>query len=230
MVKELCFIKVEGKKKENRMMMNSSVLSLKKYQNYINFIYRYYNCKFLIMNAEKFDSSLKHFNFKGWTADQILEKYESVLASREKQITDLSIEMGSINDKLNILTEQVENYKKENEQLKAAVKKKESLLAQDLNNKEIMFIRLEKRENEYDKLKMKYDIMVRDKGELTMPSINNPIPPSSSSNYSSIQPKEVAQNNTIEQNKDKETKATEEDWKEKAKISARVSLTIINLE
>ena len=28
------------------------------------------------MNAEKFDSSLKHFNFKGWTADQILEKYE----------------------------------------------------------------------------------------------------------------------------------------------------------
>ena len=56
------------------------------------------------MNAEKFDSSLKHFNFKGWTADQILEKYESVLASREKQITDLSIEMGSINDKLNILT------------------------------------------------------------------------------------------------------------------------------
>ena len=182
------------------------------------------------MNAEKFDSSLKHFNFKGWTADQILEKYESVLASREKQITDLSIEMGSINDKLNILNEQVENYKKENEQLKAAVKKKESLLAQDLNNKEIMFIRLEKRENEYDKLKMKYDIMVRDKGELTMPSINNPIPPSSSSNYSSIQPKEVAQNNTIEQNKDKETKATEEDWKEKAKISARVSLTIINLE
>ena len=138
--------------------------------------------------------------------------------------------MGSINDKLNILTEQVENYKKENEQLKAALKKKESLLAQDLNNKEIMFIRLEKRENEYDKLKMKYDIMVRDKGELTMPSINNPIPPSSSSNYSSIQPKEVAQNNTIEQNKDKETKATEEDWKEKAKISARVSLTIINLE
>ena len=162
------------------------------------------------MNAEKFDSSLKHFNFKGWTADQILEKYESVLASREKQITALSIEMGSINDKLNILTEQVENYKKENEQLKAALKKKESLLAQDLN-------RLEKRENEYDKLKMKYDIMVRDKGELTMPSINNPIPPSSSSNYSSIQPKEVAQNNTIEQNKDKETKATEEDWKEKQK-------------
>ena len=92
-----------------------------------------------------------------------------------------------------------------------------------------MFIRLEKRENEYDKLKMKYDIMVRDKGELTMPSIINPIPPSSSSNYSSIQPKEVAQNNTIEQNKDKETKATGEDWKEKAKISARVSLTIINI-
>ena len=59
--------------------------------------------------------------------------------------------------------------------------------------------------------------MVRDKGELTIPSINNPIPPSSSSNYSSIQPKEVAQNNTIEQNKDKETKATEEDWKEKSK-------------
>ena len=44
---------------------------------------------------------------------------------------------------------------KMSEEKKEAVKKKESLLAQDLNNKEIMFIRLEKRENEYDKLKMK---------------------------------------------------------------------------
>lgn len=181
------------------------------------------------MNVEKFDSSLKHFNFKGWTADQILEKYENVLASREKQITDLSIEMGSINDKLNILNEQVENYKKENAQLKAALKKKESLLAQELNNKEIMFIRLEKRENEYDELKMKYDILVRDKAEPKIPSINNPIPPSSLSNYSSIQPKEATKTNIVEQKKDKETKTTEEDWKEKAKISARVSLIIINI-
>lgn len=188
------------------------------------------------MNAEYFDSSLKHFNFKGWTADQILEKYESVLASREKQITDLSIEMGSLNDKLNILTEQVENYKKENEQLKATLKKKESLLTQELNNKEIMFIRLEKRENEYDELKTKYDILVRDKGEPKMPSMNNPyIPTSSSSNYTAIpvQQKEAPTNNIVEQNKDNKekdnnTKTTEEDWKEKAKLSARVRIIINN--
>ena len=191
------------------------------------------------MNTEYFDSSLKHFNFKGWTADQILEKYESVLASREKQITDLSMEMGSINDKLNILTEQVEQYKKENEQLKSTLQKKETLLAQELNNKEIMFIRLEKRENEYDELKMKYDILVRDKGEPKIPSMNNPYIPPSSSNSTPIttpvQQKEITQSNIVEQSKDikdkdSTTKTTEEDWKEKAKISARVSLTIINLE
>ena len=188
------------------------------------------------MNTEYFDSSLKHFNFKGWTADQILEKYESVLASREKQITDLSIEMGSINDKLNILTEQVEQYKKENEQLKSTLKKKETLLAQELNNKEIMFIRLEKRENEYDELKMKYDILVRDKGEPKIPSMNNPYIPPSSSNYTPIttpvQQKEITQSNIVEQSKDikdkdSTTKTTEEDWKEKAKISARVRIIYI---
>ena len=186
------------------------------------------------MNTDYFDSSLKHFNFKGWTADQILEKYESVLASREKQITDLSIEMGSINDKLNILTEQVENLKKENEQLKSVLKKKETLLAQELNNKEIMFIRLEKRENEYDELKMKYDILVRDKGEPKIQSMNNPyIPSSSASNYTSISTpapqKENTPNAIVKQSKDSKekdstTKTAEEDWKEKAKISARVRI------
>ena len=65
------------------------------------------------MSTTECGSSLKNFPFKGWTADQILEKYESVLASRERQITDLSIEMGSINDKINTLIDQVEQYKKE---------------------------------------------------------------------------------------------------------------------
>ena len=126
-------------------------------------------------------SSLKSFNFKGWTADQILEKYESVLASREDQITGLSCEVGSLNSRLDTLTEEVEKLREENASLKSKLEKKEKILQQELNSKEIMFMRLEKIEGEYDELKKQS--LLHSQGANTNPNLlqnhpdNKPLPP-----------------------------------------------------
>ena len=64
------------------------------------------------------NSSLKNYNFKGWTSDKIIEKYEYVLASREKQIEDLSLEFGNVYQNLNKYTDMVSNLENENNQLK----------------------------------------------------------------------------------------------------------------
>ena len=106
-------------------------------------------------------SSLKHFNFQKYTPQQIIDKYESVLAGREEQITLLSLEMGQLNDRLTTLQEENNALLEENASLKSKLSKKESLLSQELNNKEIMFIRLEKKENEYDLLKKQYDMLLK---------------------------------------------------------------------
>jgi hypothetical protein len=45
-------------------------------------------------------SSLRFFNFDGMNLEKVLEKYEEVLEAREKQITDLSHEVGLLNEKL----------------------------------------------------------------------------------------------------------------------------------
>ena len=46
---------------------------------------------------KQLSSSLKNYNFKGWTTEKIIEKYERVLGSRENQIEDLSSELGTVN-------------------------------------------------------------------------------------------------------------------------------------
>jgi hypothetical protein len=50
------------------------------------------------MNIKK--SSLKYFNFEGMSNEKIIEKYDEVLAQREKQIEILSHEVGVLNEKL----------------------------------------------------------------------------------------------------------------------------------
>lgn len=193
------------------------------------------------MSSTEWVSSLKNFPFKGWTADQILEKYESVLASREKQITDLSLEMGSINDKIGVLTEQVEQYKKENNLLKASLTKKNEILNQELNNKEIMFIRLEKKENEFDELKKKYDLLLNQISQQNIPKkeeFNNPYIPTTGTNANKSEPyvqsqipsmKTQTTNEIKKEEKGKDVKDTNEQTynpieKEKQKkSSARVS-------
>lgn len=101
-------------------------------------------------------SSLKHFNFSGWSADQILEKYESVLDSREKQITDLTIELGTLNETLNSYIDKCIHYVEENDMLKIKLTKKEAQLAQELTNKEILFMKLDRKEAECDEMVKNY--------------------------------------------------------------------------
>ena len=45
-------------------------------------------------------SSLKNAKFDNMTAEQVIKKYEEVLISRERQIFELSAEIGQINQKM----------------------------------------------------------------------------------------------------------------------------------
>lgn len=45
-------------------------------------------------------SSLQYFNFEGMEKDSIIAKYEETLNQREKQIRELSYEIGVINERL----------------------------------------------------------------------------------------------------------------------------------
>lgn len=78
------------------------------------------------MKNKNFDecSSLKFCNFEGWTSQKIIEKYEIVLTSREKQITDLSIEIGSLNERISNMSDKLKSTIEENEQLKNRLQKR----------------------------------------------------------------------------------------------------------
>jgi len=73
-------------------------------------------------------SSLKFFNFEGWSSQKILEKYEIVLSSREKQITDLSIEIGSLNERLANISDKLLSVEEENTYLKNRLQKRVSIM------------------------------------------------------------------------------------------------------
>ena len=105
-------------------------------------------------------SSLKNFNFEGMTTEEIINKYESVLSTREKQILDLTVEIGSGNTEINKLTEEIEKYDKENEELLAKINKLEKNISRELSNKEIMFMRLQQKESEVEFLQIQYDALV----------------------------------------------------------------------
>ena len=191
-------------------------------------------------------SSLKHFNFQKYTPQQIIDKYESVLAGREEQITLLSLEMGQLNDRLTTLQEENSTLLEENASLKSKLSKKESLLSQELNNKEIMFIRLEKKENEYDLLKKQYDILLKSlegktiiatksqKNEYVSTSMVVEKEVNSNNNETNVNPNNpfndvvVNENNKAEKEEEKGKESEGEgnkqnEDKQQVKVSARVS-------
>lgn len=53
-----------------------------------------------VVETKQVVSSLGSFNFNTLTKEEALEKFEKVLAQREKQIEDLSLLIGNYNDKL----------------------------------------------------------------------------------------------------------------------------------
>jgi hypothetical protein len=75
-------------------------------------------------NFDENNSSLKFFNFEGWTNEKIIAKYENVLACREKQITDLSIEIGNLNDRMSTISDKLKIFQDENQYLKKRLEKR----------------------------------------------------------------------------------------------------------
>ena len=68
--------------------------------------------------------------------------------------------IGNVNSEINKLTEGIEKYDKENEELLGKIKKLEKNISQELNNKEIMFMRLPKKDSEVDFLQIQYNDMI----------------------------------------------------------------------
>ena len=106
-------------------------------------------------------SSLKNFNFEGMTTEEIINKYESVLSTRENQLLSLTIEIGNANSEINKLTDEIEKYDKENEILLKKINKIEKNISQELSNKEIMFMRLQQKESEVEFLQIQLDALIK---------------------------------------------------------------------
>ena len=108
-------------------------------------------------------SSLKNAKFENMTAEQVIKKYEEVLNSRERQIYELSAEIGQITKKTQKMKTKYENCKEQNTKLKNIFQKKEILLKQELDNKELMFMQLTKKEKECDEIQKKIDDLKKNK-------------------------------------------------------------------
>ena len=106
-------------------------------------------------------SSLKNFNFEGMTTEEIINKYESVLSTRENQLLSLTIEICNANSEINKLTDEIEKYDKENEILLNKINKIEKNISQELSNKDIMFMRLQQKESEVEFLQIQLDALVK---------------------------------------------------------------------
>ena len=106
-------------------------------------------------------SSLKNFNFEGMTTEEIINKYESVLSTRENQLLSLTIEIGNANSEINKLTDEIDKYDKENEMLLNKINKIEKNISQELANKDIMFMRLQQKESEVEFLQIQLDALIK---------------------------------------------------------------------
>ena len=118
------------------------------------------------------NSSLKNIISSRMSPQEIISKYENVLASREAQLTQLTKEMGVLNNRVNDLNAKMININKqnlelinENNDLKQKLIKKDKYLETELSSKEIMFMRLQNKEAEYDNLLKKYNELNKNSDE-----------------------------------------------------------------
>ena len=155
-------------------------------------------------------SSLKNAKFENMTAEQVIKKYEEVLNSREKQIYELSAEIGQINKKTQKMKAKFENCKEQNTKLKNIFQKKEVLLKQELDNKELMFMQLTKKEKECDEIQKKIDDLKQNKKSTNKDEIN-------SNNNKNDNDAEKSEENKLENNNKEEEKKESVKEKEKEK-------------
>ena len=163
-------------------------------------------------------SSLKNAKFENMTAEQVIKKYEEVLNSREKQIYELSAEIGQINKKTQKMKAKFENCKEQNTKLKNIFQKKEVLLKQELDNKELMFMQLTKKEKECDEIQKKIDDLKQNKKSTKKDEIN------SNSNNKNNNDDEKSKENKFENNNKEEEKKESVKEKEKEKDNPNLKL------
>ena len=91
----------------------------------------------------KFDPSLikssaKKEDFTGLSEKQIIEKYEKLLFEKEKEVREISFQMGVVNEKYFDGLEKIKTLKKENEELENKIQKINKLINSEMNSKQIM--------------------------------------------------------------------------------------------
>ncbi len=99
-------------------------------------------------------SSAKKEDFTGLSEKQIIEKFEKLLVEKEKEVRDISFQMGVVNEKYFDGLEKIKNLQKENEELETKINKINKLITNEMNSKQIMnekIAELSKQNNELRK-------------------------------------------------------------------------------
>ena len=98
-------------------------------------------------------SSAKNEDFSGLSEKQILEKYEALLVKREKEVKDMSYQMGVVNEKYFDGLEKIKQLEKENEELENKINKTVKLIENEKSNKKIMNERISELTKENNELR-----------------------------------------------------------------------------
>ena len=98
-------------------------------------------------------SSAKNEDFSGLSEKQILEKYESLLVKREKEVKDISYQMGVVNEKYFDGVEKIKELEKENEDLENKIIKISKLIENEKKSKKIMNAKISELTKENNELR-----------------------------------------------------------------------------
>lgn len=99
------------------------------------------------------NSSIKFIDVSECSKDELIERLDSLLVKREKQIHAMSVDMGALNDRLNIVYNSNQNLEREKKELSEKVLKLQAQLRQELDNKEVLLAENTKLESELSYIK-----------------------------------------------------------------------------
>ena len=91
-----------------------------------------------IFDTSFIKSSAKKEDFTGLSEKQIIEKFEKLLVEREKEVKEISFQMGVINEKYFDGLEKIKTLQKENEDLEVKINKTNKLINNEIDSKKIM--------------------------------------------------------------------------------------------
>lgn len=117
------------------------------------------------------NSSLRFYNFEGYSQEEIILKLDSILVKREKQIEDMSLDQLGLNERLNYLYATNQDLEKERDELKSKIFKLQNRIEEETTSKFILFKKYESLDNELAHLKKSMSGSPALKGF----TINNPV-------------------------------------------------------